>query len=78
MANIPQLRAVLRIQPLAWIQPLAVVYWLYTTNPRGALLTYKLVTNVIREVKINVLSYPWYDIPRLSSNQHSGLEPSSL
>ena len=32
-----------------------MVYWSHTTNP---LLL--LVTNVIRAVKINVLSYPWY------------------
>ena len=42
-------------------------------KPRGAL--YKLVTNVIRAVKISVLSS---DIPRLSANQHSGLQPPSL
>ena len=40
MANIPQLRAVLMHDATksAWTQPLAVVYWPYITNPRGALL----------------------------------------
>ena len=40
MANIPRLRDVLMqdASRSAWIQPLAVVYWPYTTNPRGALL----------------------------------------
>jgi hypothetical protein len=39
MANIPRLRAVLKHDATqsVWIQPLAVVYWLYTTNPQGAL-----------------------------------------
>jgi hypothetical protein len=67
MANIPRLRAVLSQDAMrsAWRQPLAVIYWPYTTNPRDT-----LVTNVIRTVKIN--------IPRLSTYQHSGLEPPSL
>ena len=40
MANIPYLRAVLIHDATrsAWIQPLAVVYRPYTTNPQGALL----------------------------------------
>jgi hypothetical protein len=40
MANIPQLRAVLRQDALrsAWTQPLAVVLWPYTKKHRGALL----------------------------------------
>ena len=40
MANIPRLRAVLTHNATrsAWIQCLAVEYWPYTTNPRGALL----------------------------------------
>ena len=40
MANIPQLRAVLMNDAKwsAWIQPLAVVYWPYTTSPRSLLL----------------------------------------
>ena len=65
MANIPRLRAVLMYDATwsAWIKPLAVVYWPYIPNPRGALLlNYKLVTNLIRSVKINVLSYPWYTV----------------
>jgi hypothetical protein len=41
----------------AWIQPFAVVYWSYTTNPDVPFCYYKLVTNVIRAVKINILSY---------------------
>jgi hypothetical protein len=82
MANIPLLRAVLRHDALrsAWTQLLAVVYWPYTTSP-VPYCYYKLVTNVIRAVKINVLSYLWYtwsDIPRLSANQYSGLEPPNL
>ena len=40
MANIPRLRAVFRHEAKrsVWTQPLAVVYWLYITNPRGALM----------------------------------------
>ena len=35
MANIPRLRDVLKYDatPSAWIQPLGVVYWPYTTKP---------------------------------------------
>ena len=49
----------------AWIQPLAVVYWPYILyidiGPRRAIFC--IITwlpNVIRGVKINVLSYPWF------------------
>jgi hypothetical protein len=64
MANIPQLRSVLMHDATrsAWIQALAMVYWPYTTNPGVPYSYYKLVTNVIRAVKINVLSYPWYKV----------------
>ena len=44
----------------AWLQPLAVVYWPYTTNPEVPYCFYKLLTKVIRTVKTNVLSYQWY------------------
>jgi hypothetical protein len=41
---------------------------------------YKQVANVIRSVKIQVLSFPCYMsyTPLLSANQRSGLEPPSL
>ena len=40
MANIPRLRDVLMQDATrsTWIQPLAMVYWPYTTNPQGGLL----------------------------------------
>ena len=40
MADISWLKDVLMQDATrsAWIQPLVVVYWPYTTNPRGALL----------------------------------------
>ena len=43
MDKIPRLRAVLMHVAMrsAWIRPLAVVYWPYTTNPQGALLLLK-------------------------------------
>ena len=63
MANIPWLRAVMHdATRSAWIQPLAVVYWPYTTNPEVTYCYYKLVAHLIKAVKIQVLSYPWYTI----------------
>ena len=61
MANIPRLRDVLKYDTTqsAWTQPLAVVYC-HISNPQVPCCYYKLVTNVIRAVKINVLSNPWY------------------
>jgi hypothetical protein len=63
MANIPQLRAVLRHKATrsAWTQPLVVVYRSYVTNSQGALF---LLTGYqrIRAVKIHVLSYLWYTV----------------
>ena len=82
MANIPWLRAVLMHYTMqsAWTQPLAVLYWPYTTNPKVPYCDYKLVTNVIRAVKIHVCHTRgiWSAISRLSANQHSGIEPTSL
>ena len=43
-------------------KPSAVVYLPYTTNPEVPYCFYKLVTNIIRAVKIHVLSYPWYTV----------------
>ena len=64
----------------AWTQPLAVVYWPYCISQtlEEPYCYYKLVTNIIIAVKLNVLSFPWSDIPWLSANQKSGLEPPSL
>jgi hypothetical protein len=64
MDNIPLLRAVLKhdASQSAWTQPVAVVYWPYITNPDVHYCYYKLVTNVIRTVKIHVLLYPWYKV----------------
>jgi hypothetical protein len=61
MANIPRLRTVHRrdTMQMAWTQPLAMVYWQYTIK---LYCYYKLVSNVIRAVKIHVLSYPWYTV----------------
>ena len=75
MANNPRLRAVLIHNATCYIGPIP-------QTPEVPYCYYKRVTNVIREVKINVLSYPWYsirsDIPQQSANQHSGLELPSL
>ena len=59
MANIPRLRDVLKTDATlsVWIQPVAMVYWSYTTYPEGPYCYYKLVTNKIRSVKVYVLSY---------------------
>ena len=46
----------------AWRQPLDVVYRPYITNHEVPYCYYKLVINVIRAVKIIVLSYPWYTV----------------
>jgi hypothetical protein len=65
MANISRLRVVLMhdASQSAWTLPLAVVYWLYTTNTRGDLIAInKLFTNVIMAVKIHVLSYLRYTL----------------
>ena len=58
MANIPRLRAVLTHDATrsAWI--LAI----YHKLPEVPYCYYKLVTNIIRAVKINVLSYLWYTV----------------
>lgn len=55
MVNISRLRAVLIHDATrgAWTEPLAVIYWPYTTKPSGALM----VTNVIRAIKMYILSY---------------------
>ena len=63
MANIPRLRTVLKHDTMrsAWTQPLAIIYWPYTTNHNKVPYHYyKLVTKVISRVKISVLSYPWH------------------
>ena len=64
MANIPRLRAVLKHDATrgAWIQPLAVVQYIghIPQTPEVLYCYYKLVTNVMRAVNINVLLYPWY------------------
>ena len=36
--------------------------WTQPTTPEVPYCYYKLVTNVIRAVKIHVLSYPWYTV----------------
>ena len=46
MTNIPRLRAVFR----------------HYAAPEVPYCYYKLVTNVIRAVKINILSYLWYTV----------------
>ena len=61
MPNMTRLRAVLRhdVTRSAWTQPLDVVYWpIFHKTPEVPYCYYKLVTNVIRAVKISVLSYP--------------------
>ena len=62
MANVPRLRAVITHNG-TWssrTQPLAVVYWPYITNPEVPYCYYKLVTNVIRAVKIPIFVIPIY------------------
>ena len=54
----------------AWVQPLVVVYWPYTTNPEVPYCYYKLVTNVIRAFKIFVLSYPWCQPISIQHSNH--------
>jgi hypothetical protein len=73
MANIPRLRAQRNMECLE--TAISCVILAIYHKPH-----YKLVTNVIRAVKINVSSYPWSTvyIPRLPANQQSGLEPPSL
>jgi hypothetical protein len=58
MANIPRLRAVFKRDAM-WC---LVVYWPYITNPEVPYCYYKLVTNVVRAVKQNVVSYLWYNM----------------
>ena len=60
IVNIPWLWAVLMHDATrsAWIQPLSIVIWPYNI-PEVPYCYYKLVTNVIRTVKSNVLSYQW-------------------
>jgi hypothetical protein len=59
ITNIPRLRAVHLHDATrsAWTQSLAVVYWPNITNPQVPYCYCKLITNVIRAVKIHVLSY---------------------
>ena len=63
MANIPRLRAVLMHDATSECLDTAVVYWLSQT-PEVPYCYYKLVTNVIRAVKITVLSYLRYMVCR--------------
>jgi hypothetical protein len=79
MANIAWLRAVLKTRCNAECCRSGYIGNIPQT-PEVPYCYYKRVTNVIRAVKINVLSYQWYtfDIPRLLANQHSGLEAPSL
>ena len=60
MVNVSWLRAVLKHNAMQseWSQPLAVVYWPYITNPRCLIA----IINVIRAVKMHVLSCPWYTV----------------
>ena len=62
MANIPWLRAVSMHDAMqsAWIQPLGHGIFAIYHTPLCLIANYKLVTNVNRAVKINVLSYLWY------------------
>ena len=64
MAVLPRLRAVLRHAAMrsSWIKPLAVVYWPYITNPEVPYCYYKLVTNVIRAVKIHFVIHVLYGL----------------
>ena len=66
MANIPQLKAVLMHNATrsARTQHLAVVQYIghISQTPEVPDCYYKLITNVIRAVKINVLSSPWYTV----------------
>jgi hypothetical protein len=55
MANIPQLRDAFTHDTTwsAWIQPLAVVYWPYSTTPPKVPYCYdKLIPKVIRALKM--------------------------
>ena len=63
MANIPRLRAVLTHDATrsARTQTLAVYIGHISQTPKVPYCYYKLVTNVIRAVKRNVSSYPWYN-----------------
>ena len=66
MANIPRLKAVLTNNAMrsAWIQQIVVVLYIghIPQTPKVPYCYYELVTIVIRALKINVLSYPWYTV----------------
>ena len=65
MANIARLRAVLTHNAMqsAWTQPPYPWYVGYISQtPEVRYCYYKLVTNVIRAVKIHVLTYLWYTV----------------
>ena len=79
MSYIPQLRTVLKHDTArsAWIQ--SYIGHIPQT-PEVPYCYYKLVTNVIRAVKLMFCHTRGIrsDIPQLSANQHSGLKPPSL
>ena len=63
MANIPRLRAVLMHNATrsVWIQPLAVVYWPYITNPRGIHFIYLFIYRgqcTLININITITQYP--------------------
>ena len=75
MANIPRLRAILKHNAMrkAWQQPLALVYWQYTTNTRGALLLFLTGYNLIRAVKNTC-----FVIPVVYNLIHHSFQPISI
>jgi hypothetical protein len=60
VANILWLRAVLIYNAECLDTALSMIYCPYTTNPGVPYCYYKLVTIVIKAVKIKVLSNLWY------------------
>jgi hypothetical protein len=83
MANIPRLRAVFTRRNAECLDT-ALIRQLdrhrtqpTPQTPKVVYCYYKLVTNLIREVKIHVCHTLGIQ-PRISDNQHSGLKPPSL
>jgi hypothetical protein len=64
MANIPRLRDIFMHDAAqrAWIQPSVWYIGKIPQTPKVPYYNYKLVTNVIRAVKIHVLSHLWYTV----------------
>ena len=62
MANIPRLRAFTYARRIAECLDTAISRGIYHIPKTTPYCYYKRVTKVIRAVKINVLSYPWYTV----------------